>query len=123
MDALSIIQPDGWKKPKGFSNGMLGQGRVLFVAGQIGWDGQLSDCFKVVTVEPEEYLGSSCQPSSASTDGGYRVGFEPNLQFAANPVRAGVSTRYGTHMHGSSARIAFGKFQLGEFLSAGGAPI
>lgn len=37
-----IIQPEGWAKPKGYANGILGKagGRHLFVAGQIGWDGQ-----------------------------------------------------------------------------------
>ena len=40
MEKLDIIQPDGWARPKGFSNGVVGRGRVLFVAGQIGWDGQ-----------------------------------------------------------------------------------
>lgn len=33
------IEPAGWKRPKGYSNGILtGRGRLLFVAGQIGWD-------------------------------------------------------------------------------------
>ena len=35
---LRAIQPAGWKRPKGYANGMLGEGRLLFVAGQIGWD-------------------------------------------------------------------------------------
>lgn len=33
-----IIQPTGWARPKGYSNGIVAEGRVLFVAGQIGWD-------------------------------------------------------------------------------------
>ncbi len=40
MDALTIIQPDGWKKPRGYAHGMLATGKVLFVGGMIGWDGQ-----------------------------------------------------------------------------------
>ena len=32
------ILPDGWPLPKGYSNGILTQkGRVLFLAGQVGW--------------------------------------------------------------------------------------
>jgi hypothetical protein len=27
-----------WPKPRGYSNGRIGQGAVLHVAGQIGWD-------------------------------------------------------------------------------------
>ena len=33
-----IIQPTGWARPRGYSNGIVAEGRVLFVAGQIGWD-------------------------------------------------------------------------------------
>lgn len=34
-----FINPDGWPRPKGYSNGVLAHaGRTLFVAGQIGWD-------------------------------------------------------------------------------------
>lgn len=37
---IDVIQPDGWKNPKGYNNGVLvsGAGRMLFVAGQIAWD-------------------------------------------------------------------------------------
>jgi enamine deaminase RidA (YjgF/YER057c/UK114 family) len=33
-----VILPDGWPLPKGYSNGILAaKGRVLFLAGQVGW--------------------------------------------------------------------------------------
>lgn len=34
------MQPAGWRAPVGYSNGMLAPagGRLLFVAGQVGWD-------------------------------------------------------------------------------------
>lgn len=35
---LKVVQPQGWPRPKGYSNGMLAQGPLLFVAGQVGWD-------------------------------------------------------------------------------------
>ena len=37
---LTVLQPPGWKRPSGYANGMAGRGRVVFVAGQIGWDAQ-----------------------------------------------------------------------------------
>lgn len=37
---LSAVQPEGWAEPRGYSNGMIGEGRVLFVGGQIGWDAE-----------------------------------------------------------------------------------
>ncbi len=35
---MKIIQPPGWPRPKGYSNGIIAQGKMLFIAGQIGWD-------------------------------------------------------------------------------------
>jgi enamine deaminase RidA (YjgF/YER057c/UK114 family) len=37
---MQILQPPGWAKPKGFSNGISCQGRLVFIGGQIGWSGQ-----------------------------------------------------------------------------------
>ena len=35
---MEILQPPGWKRPKGYSNGIAASGRMVFVAGQIGWN-------------------------------------------------------------------------------------
>ena len=35
---VRVVQPAGWPRPRGYSNGMVGEGRVVTVAGQIGWD-------------------------------------------------------------------------------------
>jgi enamine deaminase RidA (YjgF/YER057c/UK114 family) len=32
------LLPDGWKRPKGYANGVLAAGRQVHVAGMIGWD-------------------------------------------------------------------------------------
>ena len=32
------VLPEGWPRPKGYANGVLAQGRMLFVAGMVGWD-------------------------------------------------------------------------------------
>jgi enamine deaminase RidA (YjgF/YER057c/UK114 family) len=37
---LSPLQPPGWPRPKGYANGMAGQGRVVLVGGQVGWDAE-----------------------------------------------------------------------------------
>jgi enamine deaminase RidA (YjgF/YER057c/UK114 family) len=33
-----VLQPDGWPRPSGYSNGIAASGVQIFVAGQIGWD-------------------------------------------------------------------------------------
>lgn len=35
---MEILQPPGWKRPKGYSNGVAARGRLIFVAGQVGWN-------------------------------------------------------------------------------------
>ena len=37
---FEILQPQGWPRPKGYSNGIAAHGRQVFVAGQVGWDAQ-----------------------------------------------------------------------------------
>ena len=37
---IEILQPQGWAKPIGYANGMAARGKQLFIAGQIGWNGQ-----------------------------------------------------------------------------------
>ena len=36
----SILQPEGWVSPKGYANGIAARGTLVFVGGQIGWNGQ-----------------------------------------------------------------------------------
>jgi enamine deaminase RidA (YjgF/YER057c/UK114 family) len=40
--ALEPVNPAAWKKPSGYSNGMLApeRARLLFVAGQVAWDAE-----------------------------------------------------------------------------------
>lgn len=33
-----ILQPAGWAPPIGYANGIAARGRLVFVAGQIGWN-------------------------------------------------------------------------------------
>jgi enamine deaminase RidA (YjgF/YER057c/UK114 family) len=33
-----FLQPEGWPRPSGYSNGVLAQGRQVFIAGQVGWN-------------------------------------------------------------------------------------
>ena len=49
----TMLQPPGWPRPKGFANGMLARGEMVFVGGMIGQhpDGSVgvADCGPVVT--------------------------------------------------------------------------
>ena len=36
---MEFLQPPGWKRPKGYSNGIAARGRMVFTAGMVGWTG------------------------------------------------------------------------------------
>lgn len=36
--AKQVLQPPGWAAPRGYANGVAASGRMVFVAGQIGWN-------------------------------------------------------------------------------------
>lgn len=37
---MRTLLPAGWPRPKGYANGVEAEGRLVFVAGQIGWDAE-----------------------------------------------------------------------------------
>ena len=37
---MEVLQPSGWARPKGYSNGIAATGRQVFVSGMIGWDAE-----------------------------------------------------------------------------------
>ena len=37
---MQFLNPKHWRRAKGFSNGVVAEGRVVFVAGQVGWNAE-----------------------------------------------------------------------------------
>jgi enamine deaminase RidA (YjgF/YER057c/UK114 family) len=37
-NVMQILNPPGWPRPKGYSNGVKASGRFVFVAGMVGWN-------------------------------------------------------------------------------------
>ena len=51
------ILPDGWLKPKGYSNGILAnKGRMLFMAGQVGWSAEEQFASELLVPQFEQAL-------------------------------------------------------------------
>lgn len=50
---MQTINPPGWRRPSGYSNGIVAQGRFLTIAGQIGWNDR--------QVLAEGFLEQTCQ--------------------------------------------------------------
>ena len=40
MNGPDVLLPPGWPRPRGYANGVSARGRLVFVAGMIGWDAQ-----------------------------------------------------------------------------------
>jgi len=37
---MQVLLPPGWPRPRGYSNGVATRGRMVFVAGMVGWDAE-----------------------------------------------------------------------------------
>lgn len=37
---MKVLQPPHWARPRGYANGVMAKGQMVFVAGMIGWDAQ-----------------------------------------------------------------------------------
>lgn len=66
-----ILQPEGWAKPLGYSNGMEARGRQVFVGGQIGWNGQCQ-------FETDDFVGQVRQTLQNVVDVVAAAGGEPH---------------------------------------------
>jgi enamine deaminase RidA (YjgF/YER057c/UK114 family) len=41
LPSPQVLLPAGWPRPKGYANGVAARGRMVFIAGMIGWDAQV----------------------------------------------------------------------------------
>jgi len=49
---MQVLLPDGWAAPIGYSNGIaVPAGRIVFIAGQVGWNAQQK--FESVDIAPQ----------------------------------------------------------------------
>jgi enamine deaminase RidA (YjgF/YER057c/UK114 family) len=37
---LTFLHPPSWKRPLGYANGIAAKGRIVFLAGQVGWNAE-----------------------------------------------------------------------------------
>ena len=55
---MEILQPAGWPRPAGYANGVSASGRIVAVAGQLGWDPRTG------TFETDDFIGQLRQALS-----------------------------------------------------------
>jgi enamine deaminase RidA (YjgF/YER057c/UK114 family) len=39
-ESHQLLHPSAWKRPKGYANGIAATGRMVFLAGQVGWNAE-----------------------------------------------------------------------------------
>lgn len=50
-----ILQPEGWPRPSGYANGIAAEGRLVFIAGQVGWNPETE------TFETDDFAAQTAQ--------------------------------------------------------------
>ena len=35
---MKFLQPEGWTQPKGYANGIVAEGKLIILGGQVGWN-------------------------------------------------------------------------------------
>jgi enamine deaminase RidA (YjgF/YER057c/UK114 family) len=59
--SFGILQPKTWAAPKGYANGIVAQGRQVFISGQIGWNAQAKLVSDDFVTQVEEALSNIVQ--------------------------------------------------------------
>lgn len=52
--SFTFLHPEGWKPAKGYANGILAEGRMVFTGGQIGWNADQQ-------FETDDFAGQAAQ--------------------------------------------------------------
>ncbi|HMJ43452.1 MAG TPA: RidA family protein [Pseudolabrys sp.] len=55
---FTILQPKDWLAPKGYANGIMAEGRQVFIAGQIGWTAEAKLVGDDFVAQVEQALGN-----------------------------------------------------------------
>lgn len=56
---MNVLLPDGWAPPIGYANGIeVEAGRMVFVAGQVGWDAQQKFASELIVPQFEQALSN-----------------------------------------------------------------
>jgi enamine deaminase RidA (YjgF/YER057c/UK114 family) len=104
MSVTSIRVP-GWAPPKGYADGMVAEGRFLFIAGQIGWNPASarfeSDDFLAQVTQALDNVAAVVAAAGASADGLARMTWYVTDKHAyrtnARAIGVAYRARFGRH--------------------------
>ena len=123
-DKHEVLLPDGWPRPSGYSNGIAASGRLVFVAGQVGWDPAtetaVSEDFAEQTAAALDNVLAVLRAGGARAEHVVRLTwFVTNLQAFQN-ARAALGTvfrkRFGGHYPAMSVVRVAGLLEPGAMV-------
>ncbi|HSU14050.1 RidA family protein [Longimicrobium sp.] len=111
-----ILQPEGWTPAKGYANGVAAEGRLVFVAGQVGWNPETG------AFETDDFVAQTAQALRNVARVLAEAGAEPRHvtrmtwyvtdrgEYLARPRELGAAYRevFGRHFPAMSAMIVAG---------------
>ena len=68
---MKVVNPPGWPRPRGYANGVVARGTMVFIAGMIGWDAQgrfASDDFAVQARQALQNLADVLREAGGKPD-------------------------------------------------------
>ena len=101
---MQFINPPDWKRPTGYANGVIAEGKLFFVAGQIGWDGQqnlVSDDFGEQTAQALRNIAEVLRAGAAKPENVVRMTWyvtdKQVYNAAAKAIGAAYREVFGAH--------------------------
>jgi enamine deaminase RidA (YjgF/YER057c/UK114 family) len=99
---IDPVLPEGWPRPRGYSNAILVEGasRLLFLAGQIGWDEQerLAEGFLAQWSQALANIARLLEAAGASGENLVRVTVYVTDKRAYTAELEGVGAAWRTHL-------------------------
>ena len=93
---MNVLLPPGWPRPKGYANGIVAEGRQVYIAGQIGWTAEAKLVSDDFVAQVEQALANIVQVLA-------EAGGEPGLlHLHLGDEQAGVAPRPGGEAPGKA---------------------
>ncbi len=95
---MKKLQPPGWAEPKGYANGIMARGALIFVGGQVGWNAAQqfeSDDFIVQTKQALINIAAVLQAGGAGPEHMVRMTWyvTDRLEYTARLKELGAAYR------------------------------
>ena len=98
MTPRQVISPTGWKTPSGYAHGISSSGRVIAVAGQIGWNPRTaqfeSEDFAEQTAQALKNIAEVLQSANARPEHIVRLTWFITSRDEYNRARKAVGSAY-----------------------------